>query len=79
MTTDDPDAFEQVNLEFNSVRPGFVDDAAFKLSAYGLPDLPIPSTSRSGFFSPRNPVFWLCMVVAIAAFGLLFSRSRDRA
>lgn len=73
-----PDGYQHDILELSQIQVGDVPDKIFKLSAYGLPDVPLkPKKAESSLFSLRNPLFWVALVVAVVSFTLLrLTRSR---
>ena len=61
----------------NGYTVGNVPDDMFRLTAYGLPDVPLRPSRRASVFTFRNPVFWLALAAAGASFALLwYMRSR---
>ncbi|MFI5457734.1 MAG: hypothetical protein ACHRXM_20015 [Isosphaerales bacterium] len=67
-----PDVYEHVHLELSQITVGDVVPAeTFKLTAYGLPDIPLKPVRESSTFSFRNPLFWGALITAVISFALL--------
>jgi len=71
MRLKDPKSFQHVVVEYDKVIPGEPPEEMFKLSGYGLPDVPLSAAPPPNFFSLKNPIFWVCLGVAGASLGLL--------
>ena len=73
------DRFQSDQLELREVTLGKVPDEVFKLTSFGLPDLPLKAVREpSAAFSLRNPLFWGSLAAAVVSFGLL-RRTRSKA
>jgi len=66
-----PDVYEHVHLELSQITVGDVPSKIFKLTAYGLPDIPLKPVRESSTFSFRNPLFWGAFITAVVSFTLL--------
>jgi hypothetical protein len=77
--TPDPNIYEHASLELSQITVGNVSPDIFKLTGYGLPDIPLKPVPVSSTFSFRNPFFWGALVTAVFSFTLLrVMRSRTR-
>jgi hypothetical protein len=74
----DPAQFQQEQFEIKRVAFGDPPAEWFKLSGYGLPDLPLHPSPRSSAFSLRSPWLWGSLVTALVSFGLLRLLRRKR-
>jgi hypothetical protein len=67
------DAFEHVHIELTQITVGDVPGEIFKLTAYGLPDIPLKPVLESSTFSFRTPLFWGALITAVVSFTLLIA------
>jgi hypothetical protein len=66
-------------VEYEEIVAGDPPADMFKLSAYGLPDIPIRPKSPPSVSTPTNPLLWGSLAVAGACFVLLaVLRARDQ-
>lgn len=75
-----PEIFSHATLELDQVTLGGVSDDLFRMSTYGVPDMPLTPEARASVFTFRNPIFWLALLTAVASFTLLWvlRSRRDR-
>ena len=71
--TPKPEVFEHAILELKDTKLDRVPDEIFRLTAYGLPEVPLRPTARISAFTWRNPVLWLALIAAVVSFGLLWA------
>ena len=64
--------------EFQDVRLGDVPEEIFKLTAYGLPEIPDRPAPKRSVFTWSNPFLWLTFLAAVVCFTLLW-KTRTRA
>jgi hypothetical protein len=74
----DPTKLQEERFEAVRVTLGDPPAEWFKLSGYGLPDLPLHPSPRSSAFSLRSPWLWGSLVTALVSFGLLRLLRRKR-
>jgi len=78
--TDDPDHYEHRVLDLDDIRLENVSPEIFRLTGYGLPDIPLKPLKSASFFSYQNPVLWVSLFLAAVSFGLLWiTRNRKAA
>ena len=70
-------ALEHVIVDLEEIKLGDVPDQIFKLSAYGLPDVPLRPARQATAFSFHNPWLWVSFATAVVSFALLWIM-RDR-
>ena len=58
-------------VEYDEVRLGPPPEKVFKLSAYGLPDVPLRPMPRASIFTFANPLLWLTLAASVVSFVLL--------
>mgnify|MGYP001065876469 CR=1 FL=1 len=68
----EPDVYEHIIVEYDDVRLGPPPDKVFKLSAYGLPDVPLRPLPRASIFTFANPLLWLTFAASVVSFVLLW-------
>lgn len=66
------DMYEHMIVEYDEVRLGPPPDEAFKLPAFGLPDVPLRPLPRASIFTFANPLLWLTLAASVASFILLW-------
>jgi len=72
-----PGVFQNDRLELSQVTVGNVPDSIFKLTGYGLPELPLKPVRESSVFSLSNPLLWGSVIATVVSFALLlYTRSR---
>jgi hypothetical protein len=66
-------------VDFDEIRVNNTSESVFRLSAYGLPDVPLNSARTYGsFFTVFNPLFWISVAgMAISFVGLRMLRNRE--
>ena len=69
--TPNPEVYEHGRLELTEIKVGDLPAEMFKLTAYGLPDVPLRPAPAPAVFSFRNPVLWGAIITAVASFVLL--------
>lgn len=69
--TDRPDVYDSAVVEFDQITAGNVPTEIFKLTAYGLPDVPLRAVSPPSIFSWRNPLVWGSLAMAVISFIVL--------
>jgi len=75
--TQHADVYTHARLDLNQITVGDPPAEVFKLTAYGLPDIPLRPVPVSSVFSFRNPLFWGSLATAVVCFVLLrVTRSR---
>jgi hypothetical protein len=75
--TPKPGIYEHALLELSRIKAGDPPDQIFKLSAFGLPDIPLRPAPVSSAFSFHSPLFWGALITAVVSFTLLrATRSR---
>ncbi len=67
-----PEFYERTRIDFDRVKLGSASPDLFRLSAYGIPDLPLRPEKRPTIFTFRNPVLWLSLAATVACFTLLW-------
>ena len=73
----EPEIFERAIVDFDKVELGAAIPEMFRLSAYGLPDLPLRPQPRMSIFTLRNPVLWFALASTVVCLvGLWLLRSR---
>lgn len=78
--SNDPEALQSAVLDLTRIELGEPPAAMFKLSGYGLPDIPLRPTPRESTFTLRNPWLWASLATAVVSFTLLWiTRRRNRA
>ena len=70
--TEIPDHFEHRILALDEIRLDNISPEIFRLTGYGLPDIPLKPLKSASFFSYKNPVLWISLVLAAVSFGLLY-------
>ncbi len=76
--TSTPNVYEHYILDLDQITLGNPPDAIFRLSAYGLPEVPLRPSPRASVFTIRNPILWLAFGSTVFCFALLwFLRSRN--
>ena len=73
LKTPNPDRFERRIVEFDDIRAGEPPDELFRLSGYGLPDIPLSPQPGRSFYTWNNPLFWASLSAALVSFVLLRS------
>jgi hypothetical protein len=66
-----PDLYIHGKLSLSRLTFDNVPHELFKLSHYGLPDIPLRPVTQSSTFSYRNPLMWGSLIVAVVSFTLL--------
>lgn len=66
--TSNPNVYQQFQMTLTEIEPGPPLDSMFRLSGYGLPDVPLRPVPARRVFSWRNPLLWGSLAVAIVAF-----------
>ena len=78
--TPNPQIYQRMIVEYRDVQLGSVPNDVFKLTAYGLPDIPDRPAPRRSVFTWSNPLLWLTFAAAVACFTILWRmRSRSAA
>lgn len=68
---------QRVVVDYSEMRSEGISDELFRLSAFGIPDVPLRATRPETIFSLRNPWFWGSLATTmISLFLLLFLRRR---
>lgn len=76
--TSKPDVYQQFHVTLTKIEPGPPPDSMFRLSGYGLPDVPLRPVPAHRAFSWRSPLLWGSITVAVVAvFALRWLRRRD--
>lgn len=73
-----PDVYQHTVVSYRNIKLGSVPDEIFRLSAYGIPDIPLRAKRRS-IFTWRNPFLWLSLAAATGSFTLLWLLRKQRA
>jgi len=71
-------AFEHAIVDLKKIEVGDVPAEMFKLTGYGLPDIPLRPAPRESAFTLRNPLLWVSFVMALISFALLWFIRRKR-
>jgi len=69
--TPKPDIYEHVVLQLSQIDLGDAPAEMFKMSAYGLPDIPLKAVREPSILSLSSPLFWGSLVTAVLSFALL--------
>jgi len=67
-----PDRYQLDRMELTEVTVGNVSDDIFKLTAYGLPDVPLRPVRGVPLLSFRSPLFWGCLTAMAVSLSLLW-------
>ena len=65
-------------VEYDEIQLGDVPEEIFKLTAYGLPEIPDRPAPKRSVFTWSNPFLWLTFLAAVVCFTLLW-KTRTRA
>ena len=65
-------------MELTDITMGDAPERLFKLSGYGLPDVPLRPVRQPSAFSWRNPVTWISLTMAVVSIALLRVTRRKR-
>jgi len=72
-----PEIYERTITDLDRITLGGATPDLFRLSAYGLPDLPLRPQKRASIFTFQNPVLWLALAATVVCFvALWLLRSR---
>jgi len=69
--TSRPGIYQNNRLELSAIIVGDVPEGIFKLTAYGLPDIPLQPVREPSLFSLHNPLFWGALITMVVSFVVL--------
>ncbi len=69
--------YEHMVLDVDQVQFGNIPDSMFRLSAFGLPDVPVYAAPRQTAFRWSNPLLWISLAGVIGSFVILRALRRS--
>jgi hypothetical protein len=72
-----PDVYQHARVELSQIRASDVPEDIFRLTAYGLPELPLRPIRATPAFSFRNPLFWVALAGMVVSLAVLW-RTRHK-
>jgi hypothetical protein len=73
------EVYEHAIVEFKDIWLGPPPDEMFRLTGYGLPDIPLRPMPQASIFTYSNPLFWLTLAASLISFALLWILRRREA
>jgi hypothetical protein len=72
-----PEVYEHMVLDVDQVQFGNIPDSMFRLSAFGLPEVPVYAAPRRTAFRWSNPLLWISLAGVIGSFVILRALRRS--